>query len=126
MFKLSGLLLIVLAAFACTPNTSTVGQHITCETDANGAVVSCQPGGGSGGANTCEDVDEDGDGMPGDHDDGDEADDDGANGSAMHGAADDEDDDGISNADDDDDDSDGIDDSHDCDEHAGGDSDDDA
>jgi hypothetical protein len=52
---------------ACTPDTSTVGQRITCETDPDsGVILRCQPGEGDGSPDTCEDVDEDGDGLPGD------------------------------------------------------------
>jgi hypothetical protein len=117
MLRLSWLLTVALVA--CAPNTSSVGQHITCQTDpTTGTVTSCEPG-DSGGANTCQDIDEDGDGDA--HDEAEDADDDDA---AEHASVtgtndDDEDDDGIADADDADDDNDGISDDHDCDEHDG-------
>lgn len=135
-------------ASACAPNTSTVGQHITCETDPDsGVILSCQPGDGSGGANECEDVDEDGDGQPGDDDSAGDDDDAGSDSTttpddgtlSFTGGSDSDDDstsddsddstsddhdcdsdgDGMDDGDDDDDDNDGIDDSDDCDEQEG-------
>jgi hypothetical protein len=129
-------------ASACAPNTSSVGQHITCETDPNsGVILSCQPGEGTGDADSCEDIDEDGDGQPEDSDTSD--DEDAGSGSSTDGALsfaegsgsgsdDDEttsssdcdsDDDGIDDGEDSDDDNDGIDDDDDCDEEEGGDGD---
>jgi len=135
-------LAIALAASACAPNTSSVGQRITCETDPDsGVILSCQPGEGDGDADSCQDVDEDGDGQPEDSDD---SDDDAGSGSATgdgtlaftggegsDGGDDsstsssdcDSDDDGIDDGEDDDDDNDGIDDEDDCDEQEGGDGD---
>lgn len=131
MYKLSGSLALVLSTIvACTPNTSTVGQHITCQTDDDtGVILSCQPSdGGDDGPSTCEDIDEDGDGMPDDDDGADDADDDKGGlslTSPSEGSDDDhdEDGDGVCDGDDDDDDDDGIADDDDCDEHEGGDSD---
>lgn len=105
---------------ACTANTSSIGQQITCETDpGTGVILSCQPGGGDGGANTCTDIDEDGDGDP--HDDMDDSDDDGDDHLSFDGGS------GSSHdgedADDDDDDDDGIGDDDDCDHHPGEDED---
>ena len=55
-------LALALATAACAPNTSSVGQHITCETDPDsGVILSCQPGeGDDDDADSCQDVDEDG------------------------------------------------------------------
>jgi hypothetical protein len=126
-------------ASACAPNTSSVGQHITCETDPNsGVILSCQPGDGTGDADSCEDIDEDGDGQPEDSDDSSE--DDGSStggtlsfapGSGSDSDDDsttsesdcDSDDDGVDDGEDSDDDNDGIDDDDDCDEQEGGDGD---
>jgi hypothetical protein len=135
--------LAIALASACAPNTSSVGQRITCETDPDsGVILSCQPGDGDGDADSCQDIDEDGDGQPEDSDDGDESDD-GAGSStgdgtlAFTGGSDsddssdddestsesdcDSDDDGLDDGEDDDDDNDGIDDEDDCDEQEGGD-----
>lgn len=139
-------LALALAASACAPNTSTVGQRITCETDPDsGVILSCQPGEGDddGDADSCEDIDEDGDGQPEDSDDAD--DDDAGSGSSTGGGvllftegSDDDsddsddstsetdcdaDDDGVDDGEDDDDDNDGIDDDDDCDEQEGEDGD---
>lgn len=137
MFKLRNslpLLALALAA-ACSPDTSTVGQRITCQTDPDsGVILSCQPGeGDDGDDDSCEDVDEDGDGQPEDDDAGD---DDGAgSGSSDDGILSftddddsedhdcDEDDDGLDDGEDSDDDNDGIDDDDDCDEQEGQDGD---
>ena len=135
MFRLGGAFVFAVAGLvvACTPGTSTKGQHITCETDPDsGVILSCEPGEGDGGDNTCEDIDEDGDGMP--EDDTDQPDDGGGgiprlatpeSGPGSDGTADshDEDGDGVCDGDDDDDDDDGIEDDDDCDEGEGGDSD---
>jgi hypothetical protein len=137
-------------ASACAPNTSTVGQRITCETDPDsGVILRCQPGEGTGGANECQDIDEDGDGQPGD-DDGAGGSDDGGGSTSTPGdgtlsftggsgsdddstSSDDDstsddhvcdsDGDGMDDGDDDDDDNDGIDDDDDCDEQEGEDGD---
>lgn len=100
--------LLPVGVLACSSDhTATKGQLITCTTDpTTGAVSRCEPGDGGGsaaGSNSCQDVDEDGDGDP--HD---EADDD----SGKHSTA---------SGDDtsDDHDGDGIPDDRDCDEHAG-------
>lgn len=145
MYKLGSLLALALAvtAAACTPNTSTVGQRITCDVDSeSGVILACAPGDDSGGANTCQDIDEDGDGQPEDDDtdagsgsgsgsgsdaggtlaftgDSDDSEDDSSSSSDDC----DEDDDGVDDIDDPDDDNDGIDDSDDCDETEGGDGD---
>lgn len=130
-------LALALAASACAPSTSSVGQRITCETDPDsGVILSCQPGSGDGDADSCEDIDEDGDGQPEDSDD---TDDDGAGSgdgtlAFTEGSDDDSDDetsssdcdsddDGVDDGEDDDDDNDGIDDDDDCDEEEGGDGD---
>src|SRR4051794_9663411 len=112
--KLSILLGAMASAAACTGSgTSTIGQHITCETEpGTGVILSCEPGEGSG-SGTCEDVDTDGDGEP--HDEGTPTPiartADGGGGS----------DDGSDNDADSDDD--GIPDADDCDEHPGEDGD---
>jgi hypothetical protein len=129
MYRLSGSLVVALVGLvACTPSTSTKGQHITCETDPDsGVILSCEPGDGDGGENTCEDIDEDGDGMPDDDDDTDEPDDGGGGVGVLASTGDsddhDEDGDGTCDGDDADDDNDGIDDEDDCDEGEGGDGD---
>src|SRR5687768_7732985 len=137
MFKLGSFALAFTGLVACSPNSSTIGQRITCETDPDsGVILSCEPGEGDGGENTCEDIDEDGDGMP-DDDDDDDGDDDGTDdggdgelgftSSPTEGGDEeddhDEDGDGVCDGDDHDDDDDGIDDDDDCDEEEGGDSD---
>ncbi len=57
-----------LAALACSSGSSTTTQMITCSTDPDtGVILRCEPGSGDdddGGADTCVDVDEDGDGAP--------------------------------------------------------------
>jgi hypothetical protein len=93
-------IVFVLSLAACTggDKTSAAGQEITCSTDpGTGVILACAPtGSGSGGPNTCQDIDEDGDGEPHDQPgeviarDGDD-----------HGSdADDDDGDGIPNSDD--------------------------
>jgi hypothetical protein len=95
----------VLAAGCSSEHTSTAGQMLTCTTDpGTGAVLRCEPGNGSG-ANTCQDVDEDGDGEP--HDQGDDGDHTGT------ASADRGDDSGK------DSDGDGVPDDRDCDQRAG-------
>ena len=70
-YALAAVLPFGVLAPGCSPSTATKGQLITCSTDpGTGAVLRCEPG-GSNGAGTCQDVDEDGDGEP--HDDGDDA-----------------------------------------------------
>ena len=97
----------VLAAGCSSDPTSTAGQMLTCTTDpGTGVVLRCEPGNGSG-ANTCQDVDEDGDGEP--HDQGDDGDHTGTV-DADHDRGDD------SGKDSDDD---GVPDDRDCDQHAG-------
>lgn len=66
------LLTTALVSTACSSDsTSTTRQLISCETDPqSGTILSCQPGGGDGGEDSCVDVDEDGDGQPSDQDDG--------------------------------------------------------
>lgn len=55
---------------ACSTNMSSTNQLITCNTDpGTGVILSCVPGGDESGddaPNSCVDVDEDGDGEPGD------------------------------------------------------------
>ena len=60
--------LLPLGALACSTNTSSKGQMITCTTDpGTGVILDCVPGGGGGsGSGTCVDIDEDGDGQPSD------------------------------------------------------------
>jgi len=102
---------------ACSPQTSTTKQLITCSTDpTTGVVLRCAPGAGSGsGSNTCQDIDEDGDGEP--HDQGDDMSgaSDGSNKSSSGTPA--PGDGSGSNADDDD--GDGVPNEHDCDNHPG-------
>ena len=99
--------LVVVAAGCSSSNTSTAGQRIMCSTDpGTGEILRCAPGGDGSGANTCEDIDEDGDGEP--HDVGDD--------DSGHSSATDDDSGG-------DRDHDGVSDDHDCDEHAGEDGD---
>lgn len=96
----------VLASGCSSEHTSTAGQLITCTTDpGTGVVLRCEPGGGSG-SNTCQDVDEDGDGEP--HDQGDDADHTGTVSADRGGDDAGKDSDG-----------DGIPDDRDCDQHAG-------
>lgn len=100
---------IALAACA-SESTSTKGQLITCETDPDTQVIlSCHPAedGGGGGTHSCTDVDEDGDGEPGDD-----------NPMVLSHGGGDDDDSGDS-------DHDGVGDDDDCDEHPGEDGDDD-
>lgn len=105
-----------LAPGCTSTDTSTVGQRITC-IDNGAGPTNCQPAGNSAGSgNTCDDIDEDGDGEP--HDDGEDAED----GLEDETVAD-RDDDGVTDIDDDDDDGDGISDDRDCDRRAGGDDD---
>lgn len=93
-------LLVALVSACSAGNTSTVGQMITCTTDPDsGVILRCDPGGGDGAPDTCQDVDEDGDGEP--HDEGT---------IAREATPDDDDGDGVSNEDD-------------CDEGDGGDGD---
>lgn len=147
MYRLrSSLPVLALAlASACAPNESTIGQRITCETDPDsGVILSCEPGDGDGGPNSCVDVDEDGDGDPHDED---EDDDSAGDGSGSGSSTDDgtlsftgesgsdsdddstddhdcdEDEDGLDDGEDDDDDNDGIPDDEDCDEQEGEDGD---
>ena len=108
MSNLRVTLLAVLTTAACSPGTSSKGQLITCSTDPDtGVVVRCEPGDDSSDPNSCQDIDEDGDGDPHDDDD------------AVARTADGGDDDSA----DDDSDDDGIDDDHDCDEQEGEDDD---
>jgi hypothetical protein len=105
----------VLAPACTSSGTSTASQQITCETDpSTGVVLSCQPGGG-GGANTCHDIDEDGDGEP--HDEAEDPTDDTPHASFDGGGGDD------GEAHDADDDHDGVPDDDDCDHHPGEDED---
>lgn len=120
---LSGLSIAALAP-ACTSGTSAKGQEITCTTDPNSEVIlECVPGPGAGsGADTCRDIDEDGDGEP--HDEG--VDDSatptqGLEFAPKHGD-DDSSDESETDADSDSD-HDGIDDDDDCDERHGEDGD---
>ena len=135
MSKLRVILLSTLVA-ACSPNTSTKGQLITCTTNPDtGTIANCEPGDGGGGEGTCQDIDEDGDGDPHDEDvddddadDADDASDDSVARTADSGSSDsadddDEDDDGVSDCADDDDDNAGIVDDDDCDEQEGEDGD---
>lgn len=105
---------------ACSPDMSSTNQLITCDTDpGTGVILSCVPGGDQDGGNdpdTCVDVDEDGDGEPGDQSPGQIARTSGAvTGEGSGGDNDDVDDDR---------DDDGISDELDCDEHEGEDDDD--
>ncbi len=103
----------------CASNTSSVAQRISC-TDTGTGVTNCHPigsGSAGSGSDTCEDVDDDGDGTP--HDEGEDH-----HGSSLTGATGDRDDDGIPDSVDDDDDGDGIPNSRDCDKRHGGDDDD--
>jgi hypothetical protein len=104
----------VLAPACSSPHESTKGQLIECTTDpGTGVVLRCQPAGsGTGGANTCMDVDEDGDGEP--HD---SMDDKSGGTSSLLGRADD------GGGDADDDDGDGVPNDEDCDHHEGEDDD---
>ena len=127
MLKLAPLLALTLVACS-SPNTSTVGQLITCSVDPDSGVITrCEEGAGSGDANSCQDIDEDGDGQPTDDDDAGSGSGSGTLSFTGDGSDDapdtDEDHDGVDDVDDDDDDNDGIDDDHDCDETEGGDSD---
>jgi hypothetical protein len=139
----------LLASFlvaACTTNSSTTGQAITCDTDpSTGVVTRCEPSDGTPpGPGQCGDIDEDGNGQPGDddgtpdqgggNDDDEPGDDDGTgddtgdDGGETEGG-----DDGGGHGGDDaarvapesgrshDSDDDGVDDDHDCDEQPGGD-----
>ena len=107
-FALVALLPFGVLAPACSSQAlSTKSQLITCSTDpSTGVILRCtaDPGGG-GGPNTCQDIDEDGDGEP--HDGADSGDD---HGSSKDGMPDDEDGDGIP-------------DENDCDHHPGEDDD---
>lgn len=109
---LVSLLPLGVLAPACTSDgLSSKGQTITCQTDpGTGVILSCMPGGGSGGDNTCTDVDEDGDGEP--HDEAEDPNDDSPHTSFSGDDADDDDDD------------DGVSDDNDCDHHPGEDGDD--
>src|SRR4051812_12435330 len=106
----------------CTSgNTSTIGQRISCK-DTGAGITDCHPAGSGSagsGSDSCEDVDDDGDGMP--HDDG-EAAHDGIQGGTTTGTAATAGTTG--SADDDDDDGDGIPNARDCDKRHGGDDDD--
>lgn len=111
----------VLAPGCTSSITSTVGQRISC-TDTGSGVADCHPAGdgdvGSG-SDTCEDIDDDGDGTP--HDGGGVA----INGVRSSTSTDQGQDGTTDSADDDDDDDDGISNDRDCDERHGGDDDDD-
>ncbi len=119
----------LLASFlvaACTTNSSTTGQAITCDTDPEtGVVTRCEPSDGTPpGPGQCTDIDEDGDGDPDDDD-----------GTPDQGGDNDDDEPGDDNGGDDssrvapesgssrDSDDDGIEDEYDCDEQPGGDDD---
>lgn len=100
---LMALLPVGALAPACSSETTSVkGQLITCSTDpGTGAVLRCAPGDGTAsGSNSCQDVDEDGDGEPHDQGDNDKV--------ARADGGDTDDHDG-----------DGIPDDRDCDEHPG-------
>ena len=104
----------VLAPACTSGNTSTIGQHITC-TDTGAGVTNCHPtpaGTTGSGSDTCEDVDEDGDGTP--HDVGEDhhgtVSGSGGSGTTAGSAGDDDDGDGIPN-------------DRDCDKRPGGDDD---
>ena len=62
--------LLLFAGVACTGGkTGTAGQEITCQVDpTTQEVFDCVAGSGSGGSNTCHDIDQDGDGDPHDVD----------------------------------------------------------
>ena len=100
---------VLAPACSSSSNTSTRGQRITCTVTASG-MTNCRPsettGSSGSGSNTCEDIDEDGDGTPHDIDD---------DGQTMHGST--------SGSATDDDDDDGIENEHDCDNRDGGDDD---
>jgi hypothetical protein len=115
-------MLFAMVFAACSPGTSTKGQLITCTTNPDsGVILSCEPGDDEDGDddNSCQDIDEDGDGAPQDDDTGDDT----LARTADGEDSDDEDGDGVADCDDDDDDDDGIDDDEDCDEQEGGDGD---
>lgn len=118
-FALGTLTVIVLAPSGCTSaNTSTKGQLISCSVS-NGKVANCHPmtaADKEGAPGTCQDVDEDGDGEPGDTDE-ETADD--RSGSTTD--AGDKDRDGTPDSTDQDDDNDDIPDVDDCDNEPGGD-----
>ena len=117
-FLLGTLTAVVLAPSGCaSENTSAKGQMISCSVS-NGVVSNCHPmtaSDTSGAPGTCQDVDEDGDGEPGDMNE--EMDGSGAS-SAGEG---DKDHDGTPDSMDPDDDNDGIPDANDCDNEPGGD-----
>jgi hypothetical protein len=109
----------VLAPACSSSHESTKGQMIECTTDpGTGVILRCEPGDGTGGANTCVDVDENGDGEPGDGADSGDGPvidlvgraHDGGGGGGDDGEAGD-------------DDGDGVPDSEDCDHHPGEDDD---
>lgn len=112
---LVGVLPLGALAPACSTQTSSTKQLITCTTDpGTGVILRCAPGAGSdtGGANTCQDIDEDGDGEP--HDEGDDDKPAGGAGvtSTQRG-------DGSGSGSDSDDDHDGVPDDRDCDHRPG-------
>lgn len=105
-------------AAACTSGTGTTAQKIECSS--GGGSLTCHPVADDTAPSTdpatCQDIDEDGDGLPSD-DGNDDLDDDGASNADDA----DDDDDGVADSADADDDDDGIDDDHDCDSRDGGD-----
>jgi len=105
----------VLAPGCTSGKTSSTGQMISC-TDTGAGVTNCHPiaaGTAGSGSDTCEDVDEDGDGSP--HDVGDDSLDSTQTGSSGSGTT--------AGSAGDDDDGDGIPNDRDCDKRPGGDDD---
>jgi hypothetical protein len=106
-----------LAPSCTSATTTTKGQLIECDVDANGNTSNCHPADGDDPApGTCHDVDEDGDDDPADTEE------DGDDGDPSHeftGHPGDGDDDGTPDSEDDDDDNDGVGDGDDCDELPG-------
>ncbi len=116
MIRLLKLLPFALLVACASPNTSTQGQMISCSVS-NGVVSNCHPMTAAdkvGAAGTCQDVDEDGDGKPGDVNEEDGS-------GSGHADASDKDGDGTPDSMDTDDDNDGIPDVNDCDNEPGGD-----
>lgn len=67
---LIALLPVAALAPACSEKLGTKGQLITCTTDPDSGVITrCEPGDGGGGSDSCQDIDEDGNGIPREADD---------------------------------------------------------
>ncbi len=120
MIRLLKLLPFALLIACTSPSTSTTGQMISC-TVSKGVVSNCHPMTAAdkmGAPGTCQDIDEDGDGKPGDVN---EEDGSGSGSGSGHADASDKDGDGTPDSMDTDDDNDGIPDVNDCDNEPGGD-----